>query len=185
MFQAWECAFNFLTMFFSKPRYFTVFFDDWICWRYFNFFLRYICVQIFFLFFNLIEVWRKWNCLFSGFTGWRLYFFKSLWLNADAFSWPDFQVQVIFTVKGSIASSTLKFIYYVWHKVVYLKDKRSLKRKKFERFLWFLKTIWILQQREVLLRLFWSFILVWKDNSPRIGRTNIKLFSAVNAGGFV
>ena len=78
-----------------------------------------------------------------------------------------------FTIIGSIASSTLKFIHNTRHKVV---SKQSLKRKVFDRFLWFLKTIWILQQSNVLLRAFLSFVLVWKDNSTRKGRTSVKVF---------
>ena len=70
------------------------------------------------------------------------------------FSWPYFQVRISFTIIGSIASSTLKFKHNTRHKVV---SKRFLKRKTFGRFLWFLKTNWILQQPNVFLRTFWSF----------------------------
>ena len=49
-------------------------------------------------------------------------------------------------------------------------------RKTFKRYLWFLKTIWILQQPNVLLRTFWWFVLVWRDNVPRHGRTSVEVF---------
>ena len=65
-----------------------------------------------------------------------------------------------------------------------LQGKRSLKRKMFVSFLWFLKTIWILQQLNVLLKTSWRFFLVWRDNSPRKRRASVKvLFSAVNTWG--
>ena len=54
----------------------------------------------------------------------------------------------------------------------------------FERLIWFLNTICILEQLNVLLRTFWGFVLVWRDNFPRNGRTSVRVFfSAVKTWG--
>ena len=91
-----------------------------------------------------------------------------------------FQVPVSFTIIGSIASSTLKFIYNTRHEVVI----QTIFKTEIIWFIWFLNTIWILEQLNVLLRTFWSFVLVWRDNFPRKGRTSVRVFfSAVKTSG--
>ena len=114
--------------------------------------------------------------------GWRLNFFKSSWGNVDVLSWPFFQVPVSFTIIGSIASSTLKFIYNTRHEVVI----QTIFKTEIIWFIWFLNTIWILEQLNVLLRTFWSFVLVWRDSFPKTGRTNVRVFfSAIKTWGCV
>ena len=77
----------------------------------------------------------------------------------------------------------------IFHTEIYTQHKTQDRKvrdlwKTFERFLWFLKTIWVLQQPNVLLRTFWGFVLIWRDNSPRKGRTRVKVFfSAVETWG--
>ena len=95
----------------------------------------------------------------------------------------------------TLISSTCQFHrnrkQYIFHTKIYKQHKTQDRKvnnfwngKMFQRFLWSMKTIWILQQPSVLLRTFWSFVVVWRNNFPRKGRISVNFFfSAVNTRG--
>ena len=74
---------------------------------------------------------------------------------------PYSKVPVSFTTIGNIASSTLKFIYNRRHVVRYTIFK--------------MENVW---------EIYLIFVLVWRDNFPRKGRTSVRVFfSAVKTWG--